>query len=103
MYSQLEVNGNLVKIEIDAPTGSMKAGGLETMKTTFDSARKIIADMAQEFVATAKEVGSQIQPDKMSVKFGLKVDANASWVIAKVGSGINFEISLSWNKKSELG
>ncbi|MEU5577746.1 CU044_2847 family protein [Streptomyces huasconensis] len=39
---------------------------------------------------------AELQPDQVQVKFGLKVNGSANWVVAKAATEANFEISLTW-------
>jgi len=38
-------------------------------------------------------------PDKIEVKFGIKVSGTANWLIAKAATEGNFDITLTWTPK----
>ena len=52
-------------------------------------------------VEGAKAVLEQVkavQPQKVEVKFGVKVSGTMNWVVAKAATEGNFEITLSWER-----
>jgi hypothetical protein len=38
-------------------------------------------------------------PDKIEVKFGIKVSGTANWLVAKAATEGNFDITLTWTPK----
>ena len=38
----------------------------------------------------------ELQPAEVEVKFGVKVNGTANWLLAKASSEANFEITLTW-------
>ncbi|WP_030376325.1 CU044_2847 family protein [Streptomyces rimosus] len=42
---------------------------------------------------------TELQPDQVQVKFGLKVNGTANWIVAKAATEANFEISLTWEPR----
>lgn len=53
-------------------------------------------------VAAARAVLDQVAemaPDKVEVKFGVKVTGTMNWLVAKAATEGNFEVTLSWEPK----
>jgi hypothetical protein len=53
-------------------------------------------------VAAARAVLDQVKemaPDKVEVKFGVKVTGTMNWLVAKAATEGNFEVTLSWEPK----
>jgi hypothetical protein len=46
---------------------------------------------------------SGLRPDSVQVKFGVKVNGTANWIIAKAATEANFEITLTWDPQSQTG
>ncbi|MFF4508323.1 CU044_2847 family protein [Streptomyces sp. NPDC001401] len=46
---------------------------------------------------------SGLRPDNVQVKFGVKVNGTANWIIAKAATEANFEITLTWDPQSPTG
>jgi hypothetical protein len=54
-------------------------------------------------VKAAKAVLEQIKeiaPDTVEVKFAIKVTGEANWIVAKAGTEGSFEITMTWQEKS---
>jgi hypothetical protein len=87
-------DGTVVRFEIEPSVGFRPAGPDE------------IAGRIQEAVAPAVEGARvvlarvrEVAPDKIEVKFGIKVSGTANWLIAKVATEGNFDITLTWTPK----
>jgi Trypsin-co-occurring domain 1 len=55
-------------------------------------------------VEAAKAVLDKIKetkPDGIQMKFGVKVNGEASWVVAKAATEGSFEVTLTWNQRDE--
>lgn len=53
-------------------------------------------------VEGARAVLEQVKeaaPDKIEVRFGIKVSGTANWLVAKAATEGNFEITLVWTPK----
>jgi hypothetical protein len=53
-------------------------------------------DAARAVLEKAKEA----RPNHIEVKFGVKVNGEANWLVAKAAAEGNFEITLSWERDS---
>jgi hypothetical protein len=54
-------------------------------------------------VAAARAVLDQVKemaPDKVEVKFGVKVTGTMNWLVAKAATEGNFEVTLAWDPKN---
>jgi hypothetical protein len=52
-------------------------------------------EAAREVLDRAKE----LCPDKVDVKFGIKVTGTTNWIVAKAATEGNFEVTLSWTSQ----
>ncbi len=59
------------------------------------------AGPAVDAARTVLERVAELRPDQVQVKFGLKVNGTANWVVAKAATEANFEISLTWQPAAE--
>ena len=87
----------VVGFEYDPPPGFRPAGAKE------------IAGQVREAVGPAVEAARavldkvmEIRPERVEVKFGIKVSGGASWLVARAAAEGNFEVTLSWAPK-EVG
>jgi hypothetical protein len=59
-----------------------------------------VRDAVEPAVKAAKAVLDRIRelsPDRVDLKFGIKADTTANWLIAKATAEANFEVTLSWS------
>lgn len=59
-----------------------------------------VRDAVEPALKAAKAVLDRIRdlsPDQVELKFGIKVDTTANWLIAKATAEANFEVTLSWS------
>ncbi|MFJ1556892.1 CU044_2847 family protein [Streptomyces mirabilis] len=40
---------------------------------------------------------AEARPDEVEVKFGIKVNGTANWLVARAATEANFEITLTWS------
>ena len=66
-----------------------------------DSAMGTIRSMAHRVTETVREIKVAERPDKVSVEFGLKLDAEAGAYIAKASTEAGFKVTLSWEREDE--
>jgi hypothetical protein len=62
-----------------------------------------IRDAVTPAVEGARAVLEKVKdaaPDEIEVKFGIKVSGTANWLVAKVATEGNFEITLTWRPGS---
>ncbi|WP_327066573.1 CU044_2847 family protein [Kitasatospora sp. NBC_01302] len=58
-----------------------------------------VRDAVSPAVAAARTVldkVAELQPAAVEVKFGIKVNGTANWLVAKAATEANFEITLTW-------
>lgn len=60
-----------------------------------------INGVARRLVQTIKEIEYTDRPDKVEVKFGLKLTADANALVVNAGTEAHFEVTLSWDSKSQ--
>ncbi len=90
------VGDSQVSFEIEPAAGFRPAGGAGDLLGQVQRAVGPAVEAAKAILDKAKEA----QPDRIELKFGVKVSGGANWLVAKaVGEG-NFEISMSWDRDS---
>lgn len=99
--------GKTVWIEVSQPVGVEQQAGKGMERVAFKPAENA-AKSFQEALATVKPVASAMigelrnldaPADEVEVKFGLQFTADAQAFVASIGSGVNFEITLKWQKE----
>src|SRR3954453_18102750 len=81
-----------VSIEITPVEGFVPVG-LDTVAGQVEQA-------VQPAIVAARAVLDQaraLAPDKVEVKFGVKVTGTANWLVARAATEGNFEVTLSWS------
>jgi hypothetical protein len=91
-------DGTAVQFEVE-PTGDWRPVGT-------DEAVGRVGDAVGPVIEAARSVldrVSALRPDSVQVKFGVKVNGTANWIIAKAATEANFEITLTWDPQSPTG
>ncbi|MGH3694514.1 MAG: CU044_2847 family protein [Pseudonocardiaceae bacterium] len=83
-----------MRFEIEQSAGFRPAGPDEVAGRIREAVAPAV-EGARAVLARAKEAG----PDKVEVKFGIKVSGTANWLIAKAATEGNFDITLTWTAK----
>ncbi|MCZ4117929.1 CU044_2847 family protein [Streptomyces sp. H39-S7] len=81
----------VVQFEIEPSEGFHPVGASEVLGRVRDAVRPA--------VEAAREVLTQIaalQPAETQVKFGVKANGTANWVVAKAATEASFEVTLTW-------
>ena len=84
----------VVGFEFDPDQGWRPAGAKEILGEVGKAVGPAI-DAAKVVLDKVKEA----RPDEIEIKFGVKVNGEANWLIAKAASEANFEITLSWARE----
>lgn len=85
-----------VSFEIEPTVGFRSAGGAGEVLGRVQDAVAPAIEAAKAVLDKVKEV----QPDQVELRFGVKVSGAANWLVAKaVGEG-NFEVTLTWDRRS---
>lgn len=99
--------GIMIMLEQSEASGTTKAGGLR-MPSISDTFEKMLSPMlgcAKAFSKKLEEVSTiPNNPKLASVEFGLTLNLEGNFAIAKVGNQSHFRITLTWdetNKKDE--
>ena len=84
-----------VEIEIEPAAGYLPAG-------VGDVAGQVrsAAEPAVKAAQAVLERVSQLSPDDVQVRFGLKVSGSAHWLLARAATEANFEVTLSWRPEA---
>ncbi|HWU08791.1 MAG TPA: CU044_2847 family protein [Streptomyces sp.] len=64
-----------------------------------------VRDAVEPAVLAAKSVLDQVRamkPGQVELKFGIKVNGTANWLVAKAATEANFEVTLSWSDSAEV-
>jgi hypothetical protein len=84
-------DGTIVCFEIE-PSAGFRPAGPDEIAGRIREAVAPAVEGAQAVLAKVKEAA----PDKIEVKFGIKVSGTANWLIAKAATEGNFDITLTW-------
>lgn len=87
-------DGTVVRFEIE-PSASFRPAGPDEIAGRIREAVTPAVEGAQVVLARAKETA----PDKIEIRFGIKVSGTANWLIAKAATEGNFDITLTWTPK----
>jgi hypothetical protein len=87
-----------VRFEID-PTADFQPVGHEHVIGRVRDAVEPAIEAAKVVLEKIKEV----RPDEIEVKFGIKVSGKADWLVAKIATEGNFEITLTWKPPMTQG
>jgi Trypsin-co-occurring domain 1 len=86
-----------VSFEIEPPPGFRPVGGTKEVVGRVQDAVGPAVEAAKEVLDKVREAG----PDHVELKFGVKVSGEANWLVAKTAGEANFEITLTWERKSK--
>ena len=84
-------DGTVVQFEATPGPGFRPAGADEVIGALHEAVRPAV-EGAKAVLDQARAAG----PQKVEVKFGVKVSGTMNWVVAKAATEGNFEITLSW-------
>jgi hypothetical protein len=87
-------DGTVVRFEIEPGAGFRPAGPDEIVGRIRDAVAPAV-EGARAVLAKVQEAA----PDKIEVKFGIKVSGTANWLVAKAATEGNFDITLIWTPK----
>lgn len=101
-------DGGSILVEVD-DIGGPGPGGvtrsirpnqvLEKAQVTFEEALNNIRPAAESIITRLR--GLSDPPTEIQVKFGLKLSAEAGAFIASVGADVNYEVTLTWQRKEQ--
>lgn len=88
-----EVDESIVAgFEFEPGPGWHPAGAVELAGKVRDAVSPAIA-VAKVVLERIREIGA----GGVEVKFGVRVNGEANWIVAKAGAEGNFEVTLTWN------
>jgi len=73
----------------------------EKSAKALDSALGAIQTVAHRVTETVRDIKIAERPNKVSVEFGLKLDAEAGAYIAKASTEAGFKVTLTWEHKDK--
>ena len=74
---------------------------VEKSKAALDVAMCTMKSMANKAVTTIKKIKVSERPDKVSLEFGIKLDAEAGALVAKAGAEAAIKVTMTWENKDE--
>ncbi|MGW7577828.1 CU044_2847 family protein [Streptomyces sp. NPDC054765] len=81
----------VVRFEIDPSDGFHQVSSGEVIGRVRDAVRPAV-----EAARTVLDQAAALRPAEVEVKFGIKVNGTANWLVAKAATEANFEVSLLW-------
>ncbi|MFG2421483.1 CU044_2847 family protein [Streptomyces sp. NPDC048448] len=88
----------VVRFEIDPADGFHQVGAGEVAGRVRDAVRPAV-----EAARAVLDQAAALRPDEVQVKFGVKVNGTANWLVAKAATEANFEVSLLWRPSQVPG
>ncbi|WP_405408536.1 CU044_2847 family protein [Streptomyces decoyicus] len=88
----------VARFEIE-PSDSFHPAGAEEIAGRVREAVSPAVDAARTVLERVTSLG----PDEVQVKFGIKVNGTANWLIAKAATEANFEVTLTWKPEEHPG
>lgn len=94
-----------MKIEVTNGNGRYVEAGLK------DKAIEISNELLRKIIDSAQNISEQIterlesnvqMPSTIEIKYGINIDADANILISKGSLGSNFEITLTWERDTQL-
>jgi len=82
-----------------APDGGFAPAGTHQIAGRVRDAVRPAVDAAREVLGRVAEVG----PHEVQLKFGIKVNGEANWLIAKAATEASFEVTLTWRPDGDAG
>lgn len=70
----------------------------EKSEEALQLALRTIREMAQRIARTMDEMPDSIRPDEAEVEFGVNLDFESGALLAKVSSGAQLNVRLSWSR-----
>ncbi|MGW4028360.1 CU044_2847 family protein [Streptomyces sp. NPDC004838] len=90
--------GAVVRFEVDSPEDWQQASA----DGAVGRVREAVGP-AVEAARTVLDRVSELAPAAVEVKFGVKVNGTANWLVAKTAAEANFEITLTWHPSEAAG
>ncbi len=85
-----------VKFEIESIAEFQPAGPEEVIGRVREAVTPAV-----EAASVVLDKIKEIRPDKVEVKFGIKVSGEAKWLVAKAAGEGNFEVSIAWSRNHD--
>ncbi len=102
--AQIRTAGGTVRFDVDDPLAvgpervSRKG---EAIVAELDQSLEQALETARPAALAVRDVFRSLSPDRVSIEFGLRLDASAGAVIAKAGVGAHFTVTLDWDPSSQ--
>lgn len=90
-------DSTVARFEIEPAEGFRPAGPGEILGQVGEAVTSAVA-AAKAVLDKVQEVGA----DEVELKFGIKVNGSANWLVAKVAAEGNFEVTLTWSRDAPL-
>jgi hypothetical protein len=98
-------DGTTVRVEVPAPLDSSAVEEVSVLDETLYKADQTIESALDKVPKIASAVMSRLKTglttpaDEVEVKFGLDLSVESGVIISSVGGGVNFEVTLKWQRK----
>jgi hypothetical protein len=90
--------GTVVRIEVESSDDFRPVAAEQIVGNVREAVRPAV-----EAARVVLERVGELRPAQVEVKFGVKVNGTANWLVAKVASEANFEITLTWRPGADGG
>lgn len=93
---QVEVPRELANVPVDR---NLARGGAAATVLTAVPVEDLVSAVKETITLFSSAITpGENGPESCAIKFGLKVSASGNVVLAKVGSELNFEVSVTWKR-----
>lgn len=89
-------DSTVVGFEFEPPPNWRAAGPREVLQHVREA-----VNPAVEAAKVVLEKVKETRPDQVEVKFGIKASGDAYWIVAKAATEASFEVTLTWNPRSD--
>jgi Trypsin-co-occurring domain 1 len=86
-------DGTRVRFEVDPEDGYTAASGQLAGRV------REAVDPAVKAAAVVLRKVRQVGPDRIEVKFGIRVSGGSDWIIARAAGEASFEVTLAWDRE----
>jgi len=95
--AKLDIGDGSIAIEVTPTPGQQRAGLSDGIHARWEDAQPAIQKIAHSFHESLVALGDRA-PATSELTFGLKVSAEAGWVVAKTQGELSFQIKMTWSR-----
>jgi flavin-binding protein dodecin len=103
---RLEDSDDVILVEFEPAVGVQKVSRgpsdlAEKSAEAIERAMQTVRNMAKKTIASIRAIEVSERPTTFQVQFGIKLDAEAGAMVAKVGSEASITITMTWDHRQQ--